>query len=330
MENKKILIIKLGAIGDVVHTTIIPEAIKLKHPTWEIHYMTSSVIAPILVDNKYIDKIIKYEKCNCVKLIKTIKELRKEKYDIVINLSYSIKNLILSYSCGAKQCQNRIYTNKSWVEDYFYSAKRVINDIEMPEYLALENNTNLVNSVKNKLDKYPKPYIVLNPGGYSSNIRQGRLWNIEKWKRLTQKLAETYGGTIFINGSKREREYHNNLKSKFCHIISGDFSLKESCALLSLADLVISGDSGPLHIASAQKNVKTLAILGSTSPDKIKPFGKNGYYIGPKSKCKYCWKKKCKYLKEQGLYTPCTESISTEMVVNKIKTNKLLKEYSFT
>ena len=88
-------------------------------------------------------------------------------------------------------------------------------------------------------------------------------------------------------------------------------------------DLMISGDTGPLHIATGH-NVKTLAILGSTSPDKIKPYGENGYYIEPTIDCKYCWKKKCKLIKEGERYTPCTESISVEMVLNKIKENNLL------
>ena len=81
---------------------------------------------------------------------------------------------------------------------------------------------------------------------------------------------------------------------------------------------MISGDSGPLHVASAH-NIKTLALLGSTSPDKIKPYGKNGYYISAKYKCLYCWNKKCKYLTVNRVQTPCMEALSVDEVFEKIK-----------
>ena len=58
-QKKKILIIRLGAIGDVVHTTIIPSAIKQKHPDWEVHYLTQTEIAPLLDEHPYIDKVLK-------------------------------------------------------------------------------------------------------------------------------------------------------------------------------------------------------------------------------------------------------------------------------
>ena len=88
--------------------------------------------------------------------------------------------------------------------------------------------------------------------------------------------------------------------------------------MLSQADLMISGDTGPIHIASAF-GVKTLALLGSTSPDKIKPYGENGFYISSKHNCKYCWKKKCPYLKENETYTPCMEALSVEEVFTEVQ-----------
>ena len=71
-------------------------------------------------------------------------------------------------------------------------------------------------------------------------------------------------------------------------------------------------------MASAH-NIKTLALLGSTSPDKIKPYGQNGYYISADTDCKYCWQKKCKHLTNGEKYTPCMEKITTDMVINKVR-----------
>ena len=320
MKIKKILIIRFNAIGDVVHTTVIPYAIKQKHPECSIHYLTSPGNAIMLQNCNYIDKIIAFNDDTK----QTIKDIRQEKYDIVISLNYTLKSYYLTFLSGAKKIAFRSYKGTSWVENYFHTAKKVYKDLELPPRLYMENyNRVAIEKVTNKLNQYPKPHIMINPGRYEGNARQGRIWHIDKWKTLSEKLLQTYGGTIFVNGSAKERDYHATLEDKGIVLLSGEFSLQETCIVLSMADLMISGDSGPLHIASAY-NVKTLAILGSTSPQKIKPYGGNGYYVEPNIECKYCWKKKCKHTTSQKDYTPCIESITPDDVMEKIKKHGLL------
>lgn len=323
---KKILIIRLSAIGDVVHSTIIPKAIKEKHPDWEIHYMTQNNIDEILKNQKYIDKVIAwdYEKRSSFKYtLETIKKLRKEKYDIIFNLTFALRNYFLAFGARPKKIAFKKINTGLWVDDYYNSAKAIIKDLEKPENLELFVPDNIKEKVQNDIKQYPKPYILISPGKFN-NIRQGRIWDMEKWKKLCSLLKEKYHGTIFVNGSKCEKNYHKQLANENVMVLSGKYNLEESCALTSLMDLVISGDSGPCHMASAL-DVNVLALLGSTSPDKIKPYGKKGYYIEPSFKCRYCWKKKCKYLKEGEAYAPCIESINPDDVMKKIQDNNLIK-----
>ena len=315
----KVLLMKLGAIGDVVHSTIITSAIKSKHPDWEVHYLTNDTLTPILENNVTIDKVITYNKLGLINYFKIISELRKEKYDIVIPLSYTLKLIGLAICANPNKIGFRkYYKNKSWVEEYFYSAQTLIPEIELPERLVLNNNKEVENKIKTDIQNYPKPYIVLSPGKSTHQIRQGRVWNIQKWDILSKKLLEHYNGTVFVIGSQSERTSHMKLCKDGVILKSGEYTLEESCAFISLADIVISGDSGPVHIASAY-NVKTVSILGSTSPDKIKPYGENGHVVEPHFECRYCWKKKCKYTKPSELYAPCIESITVDEVMNKIK-----------
>ena len=211
----------------------------------------------------------------------------------------------------------------TWVEDYFNSAKNSIKDLTLPLNLELKPQENLLDEMKNYLAQFKRPYVMFNPAGINDKRRQGRIWNIDKWRELSKEILKDYQGTIFVNGCLQESEHHLKLKEENVEIISGKFSLLETCALISLMDLVISGDSGPLHISSAL-NVNTLAILGSTSPDKIRPYGQKGFFVEPENDCRYCWAKKCKFLKEGEIYTPCIESISVKKVIEKIKDNKLL------
>ena len=325
-KKKKILIIRLGAIGDVVHTTIIPTAIKQKHPDYEVHYLTQMAISPLLKNNPNIDKIIPWERKQRKSLGYTLKManlLRKEKYDIIFNLTVAIRNIFLSVMAMPKKIVNKKCFNKSWVEDYFYTAKSVLPDIEQPDRLYLFPDKESLEKIEKDIKDLPKPYIAILPGGWTDNRRQGRVWNLDNWKQLTDELISLYGGTVFVLGNKKERDFHEVLKNENVVIKTGDYSIVESSALLSKSDIVISGDTGPVHIASAH-NVPTISLLGSTSPDKIKPYGKNGHYVSAEAGCKYCWKKVCKYTKHGEKYTPCMENITPDMIINKIKTENIL------
>lgn len=321
MGSKKILIIKFGAIGDIVHSTVISEAIKGTHADYQIHYLTKDIYAPMLENCPSIDKVLVFNN----NIWETSKELRKEKYDLVIGLSNSIKIFLLSLLITPKKVVFKGSKGTSWVENYFYTAQKVIKDLKLPNRLVFKNNSDSLEKLSAELNKYPKPHIIVNPGRNTNNARDGRVWNITKWNELIEKIHNNYGGTIFVTGTKSEINFHKPLENSSTILLSGKYNLKESCEILSLADLVISVDSGPIHIASAY-NIPTLAILGSTSPDKIKPYGENGHYIGPKTNCKYCWKKKCPKLKKDEMFTPCIESIQPIDVFNKITELGLLKQ----
>ena len=250
--------------------------------------------------------------------------LRQRRYDIIFNLTVTFRNFILTFLAHPKKNVIKKEFGKSWVENFYLTAKKVIKDIEKPESLHIGINPKALEKVKNEISSCPRPFIAIAPGGGTDFTRKGRLWNINNWSMLCKLLTALTGGTVFVLGSDKEFDYHRQLESDNVKILTGQFTLPESSAMFSLMDLVIAGDTGPIHVASAH-NIKTLAILGSTSPDKIKPYGSNGYYIGPNYHCKYCWKKKCVYLAENELYTPCMESITVNDVINKIKSENLLQ-----
>ncbi len=327
LKKKKICVIKIGAIGDSIFSTIMAYAIKQAHPDWQVDYLTHADYIPLLKDCTYIDNFITWDcssKFKSIQTLKTLKKMLHTHYDIVFNMTLTLKTLILAFLLfPGKSIRIKKETDRSIVENYYFTAKEGIKDIKQPERLYIDTDKDSINKIHADIDKYPKPYIVIIPGGSSNWSRQGRIWNINKWKELTKHLICEFGGTIFVIGGASEAEYHSTLTGNDIVLLTGKYSLPETSALLSLADLVISGDTGPLHLASMH-NVKTLAILGSTSPEKIKPYGENGYYIEPEAQCRYCWKKKCRYLKAGEKYTPCMESIAPDDVIRKIKSEGLI------
>ena len=323
-NKKKILIIKLGAIGDVIHSTVIATSIKQIYPNWEIHFLTSTSIAPMLNDHPHIDKIIEWDntKRKSFKyLFKIITQLFKEHYEVIFNPTRATRNYLLSYLAFPKKVINKKkHPEVSWVEEYFASAKNIFKDLTLPNRLYLGHNKIAEEKIKKDIKPLSRPIVVLSPGGEADLNREGRTWSLDSWQKLIDILNQNKINVI-ISGSKKERDYHLNLKQ--ATILSGNYNLAETTALLANADLVIAGDTGPAHIAAAT-GTNTISLLGSTSPDKIKPFGENGYFVASPNQCRFCWSKKCKFTEFSNKTTPCMQAITPEIVINKIKELSLL------
>lgn len=330
MKKQKILICRLGAIGDVVHTTVIAQAMKQKYPDSEIHYLTASTLKPLLELCPYVDKIYEFnrsKKDDFFYLLQLALEFKKQKYDLVFRLSNSLRDIFLSTMCFAKKILKRKKCNKHAVEVFFETANDYVKNLEKQQSLNFSVNKELKEQINEKLKNYPRPYFVLNPAGANNNVRQGRVWSEKNWKELAQKLTETYGGTVFICGSDAEKNAHKFFEDlKNTIILTGELNLVESAAVYSCADLMISGDSGPLHIADAL-GVNLIALMGSTSPEYCGPYSKNEFIATPQIDCKYCQQKKCSKLKQNETITPCMNSISVnqviELVENALNASKL-------
>jgi len=323
-KNKKILILRFGALGDIVHTTAIAQALKQAYPNCEIVYCVENRYAEIVENCEFIDRIIPYDQKQRKKLAYNLKFalcLRKEKFDIVFNLTNAFRNNMISMFASPKKIiTHKKDRNLHVVEDFFKTAANEIDELKLPENLVLGVDKNTEDKMKTELSKYPKPYFVFSPGGSTDKNRQGRIWNKDYWVELGNMLVDLYGGTVFITGAPDEADFHHTIASgiKNSVIYSGKLSLKELKCLYKLADLFISGDTGPLHVASAM-GINTVGIYGSTDIKNVSPYGEKGFSVYPdENQCRFCWKKKCKFLQDGETYTPCMESIKPERVLKLI------------
>lgn len=328
-KSKKILVLRFGALGDIVHTTIIPQAIKAAYPDYEIHYCCEERYIGVLENNPDIDKIIEFDhkrKKDFSYNLETALKLRHEHYDVVFNLTNSFRNNFMTFIANPQEKFGKVpMGHKHVVDAFFLSAQQAFPKLKKPKNLRLGLDTQILEKMKAKFENYPRPFIIFSPGGETDSNRQGRAWPAKNWVGLGRLLKQIYGGTIFISGAASENEYHRTIADKLegSVLCSGKFEIAESMCLFSLCDLFISGDSGPLHIASGL-GVNTLGIYGSTNPENVRPYGAHGYYVEPGIKCKFCWQKECKHLKKGKKYTPCIKSIKPEHILEVINSKKLL------
>lgn len=320
---KKILFIRIGAIGDVVHTLNAPRAVKALYPDMEIHYLTS-LPEDFLSNIPYIDKIWEFSGFKKTSIFsKELKDyakfLKEERFDAVINFQPSIKTRVLARLAGIKNVYNYRKRNKRHaVKDYWLTARRAFPELSLADDLQLSFDDENTSKMQTKLEGLKRPFVVFNSGHVFAK-RQGRTYPIDKWVELGNRIQEKYDGTIIVTGVKEDAEILKPLE-----VIKGSvsfvdkLSLVENSALIGCTDLIISGDSGPLHIASAL-GVKVIGLFGAMPISRTGPWGNNCITITSSKKCVPCGRRKCKYLYgTKELYSPCMKEIEVDDIFEKV------------
>ena len=322
---QKVLIIRQGAIGDVVHTSNIFRSIKEAYPDIEIDYLTGAVPAQLIEHSPDLRNVIILEGKSYAYLWKLAAKLRKEKYDVVINLQPSIRFKFLSFMSFPKKIVTYKKTFKLHaVENFFRTAKKVFKEIENPNDLKIAIPEDIIEKVKLDIPT-DKKIVVLNT--QVSLTRQGRKWPIKSFKELALMLIEEYDCNIVVTGSSEDVEkvkplenVHPNIK-----IVAGKYSILESAAVYSLANVVISGDTGPLHIATATGKPYCIGLYGAAPVTRTGPWGINHFALSADLSCIPCNRRKCTVKEyEQTEINPCLCAIKPEHVLQVIKDNDLL------
>lgn len=281
---KHIAIIRLSALGDIINTTIVLQFIHQIYPDLKIDWICEEVFAPLLDTHPLINKVYtvnlkKLRKEKSFKFLKqTILNLRKlPKYDMIIDMHGLLKSAIV-----AKLTNNKIYgydkhNAKESLASLFYTKKSHI----AYESNIIKRNINLINDILalhvsdmmirdkeptlpiyDKLLSVQEKYIVLIIGAsYKSKIYPKEKI-VEVCNALTCKAYIVWG-----NEQEKEDATFIVKHSKNIQLLD-KLSLKELCALISHASLVIGNDTGPTHLAWAY-NIPSITLFGSTDDNMI-------------------------------------------------------------
>jgi lipopolysaccharide heptosyltransferase II len=314
----KILLFKVGALGDILMTTPLIRQLRKAYPDAKIDYLVGKNSKVILENNKYIDEIITFEeniifKKKLFSLFGLIKNIKRKKYDFVFVLDkHWIFNLISLLSC----IKERIGFDRLGKEDCFLTKKVYYDQSkhDVLSYLDLLSKVAKVNYKDTKLDYFilktdlsfakryyknefqNKKVICIAPGG-GVNIGQTlslKRWPAERFIELMKLLKKSNIEVLLIGGAS---DY--NVGSKILKEVSIKsqigVTLTKSAALLKYADAVLTNDSGPMHLAATQ-NDKLISVFGPTNPNVLFPL--NGYkYIWKPRSCRPCYDVYGKYKK---------------------------------
>jgi len=279
----KICIVKLSAMGDIIHAMISLQFIKKKYPDCQIDWIVESGFKGILEGNKHIDNIlpidlkkIKTRKLEIFNQIKILKKYSKNNYDIVIDAQGLLKSAIVSRIVGNKIVGSYIAgfdknSIRESISSYFYdkttsisySANVIKRNLQVIcEPLDIFVNDNKViykkNFIYSKSDVcFDDKYIVFVVGASKIN----KIYSKENFLKLSLMLKEKI---IVVWGNNDEYESAKFLQNNNKNIhVAPKGNLNDLKSLISNSILVIGGDTGPTHIAWGA-NIPSICIFGNT------------------------------------------------------------------
>jgi ADP-heptose:LPS heptosyltransferase len=274
----KFLIVRFSSIGDIVLTTPVIRCLKQQVENAEVHFLTKSAFSDVVQHNPYIDKV--HLLAHSWELM--IEELQTEGYDYIIDLHHNVRTLRLKKELGIKSFS--FY--KLNIEKYIYTSIKL--NI-LPNVHIVDRYIKTVSSFGVKNDGAGLDYFIgtgeetkredipaAHYAGYIACVigaaHGTKRWPVHKWKAFCQDLDHP----VILLGGKEDIERGAEI-SKMDEVkiynACGKFSINESADLVRKAKVVVSNDTGLMHIAAAFKR-PVVSLWGNTVPS----FGMFPYY----------------------------------------------------
>jgi heptosyltransferase-1 len=336
VARRKILIVKPSSLGDVIHSLPFLNAVKSCYPEAEVHWVISRGLEGLFEDHPMIDKMVVINKDEWKSLSKsgrTIREitrlfrsLRRERYDIVIDLQGLLRSGLITMAVNAPL---RIGFEEAREGSRFFYNRKVRGGRELH---AVDRYLKIAAALGCDAEKAVFPFAPAQTGerakvaeslGAYAVIVPGARWDTKVWSAMNfGRIAGALPWRSIVVGGNADvprADVVVGVSGGKAVSLAGKTGLRELVDIMKNAVLVISNDSGPMHIAAAL-GVPVVAIFGPTSPERTGPYGQGHIIIRSEVACSPCFRKRCADLK-------CMKGITVAGVLEKIDSSmQLFKE----
>ena len=201
---------------------------------------------------------------------------------------------------------------KHAVDRYLDFTRYLGTDIDNPEFyipIDEENKTRVEALLKAADIDINEPFVAINPVAFWDT----KLWRDDKFALLCDRIEEELKCKVVFTGSKGHGiiERIRSMMTFTSVNLEGQTTLRDLTYLYSLSGLLITTDSGPMHIAAAM-NTPTVALFGPTDPSRTGPYGKGHIVVRKEMPCSPCFLKKCDTKR-------CMEEITVDEVFEAVK-----------
>jgi ADP-heptose:LPS heptosyltransferase len=313
-----ILIVKLGALGDVVNT--LPLAISLKkHFDARIHWITEPLSFPLLARHSHVDRVILFDRSHWMKsLPEVMGEIRGQRFDLALDLQRLVKSSVL---CMAASAGRRIgfdalrCKEMTWIMPFERIAPAdpgnhmVTQYLDFARHLGIEPGDPQWNIPAGDAPprSLPQDYAVLNIGA----TKPANRWSAQGFSLLARLIMERYSIRCVLTGGRQDMQTAAQVMAlaevPVVNLV-GRTTIPQLISVLSGARAVVSCDTGPMHLAVALGR-EVVALFGPADPRRTGPY--RGQVVRASLPCAPCNRKTCGN-------PVCMEAITPEDVLEKI------------
>ncbi len=297
----RLLIVKTSSLGDVIHALPVVQALKEAKPGLTLGWVVRRRCADVLRGNPNIDHLYVIEnKPSFGELLRLRRMLHDAQYEVALDMQGLLLSGLVTYLSGApvrvgwdrNREANALFLTRPDVPgrpsqvgvrheiDLLFGFARALG-VPTPEgafppqtYLADEGRSQAADWLRG----LPRPRLALNVGA----ARAYKRWPAEQWTALACDLLKQDCGLVFV-GDKGDEATVAEVKAALppeakVADVSGKTSLHQLAAVLAECDLLVSGDTGPMHLAVAV-GIPVVALFGATDPRRHGPYGEGNTIV---------------------------------------------------
>ena len=336
----RILIVKTSSLGDIIHALPVLDYLRQAAPGATVDWVVDEAFSDLLSGNPLIDRLIpvafrRWKKAPLSMMV--LKELRalrttlrERPYDLVFDLQGNIKSGLICFFCRApvkvgfsrenqQERLNSLFTNRKvpFQPADRNAAPRYLRIVSEPFDLPPESvlpHADIHTSPDD--DRYAarviketagKPVVLFHNGTTWTT----KLWHAEGWKRLADEILQRYPQAVILL-SWGNREEHDLAQEIARHtsraVVLERLPLKRFVAVLKCVDLVVGGDTGPIHLAAAV-GTPTVSFYRCTDGSLNGPWGQGHRIVQSPLACAKCLRKSCERDEE------CRRSIEVDAMM---------------
>ncbi|MCX7982401.1 MAG: glycosyltransferase family 9 protein [Syntrophales bacterium] len=317
-DPKAVIVAKFVGLGSIIHTSILCQAIKQKFPHTNLYYLTTRGSIPLMRRIKGVDEILYVDDRSLVgmvisniKLLLKLWQIRPELYfDLEVYSSYSsiLSNLSLARNRYGFYRKSVTFKKGLFTHPIFFNTRRHITEIyaEMGKAAGIDTfgtsrqaiaitseDEEKASAFLPHIAEQGKKFILLNPN--ASELMYERRWPQSYWIIFINEITEKWTNYNFVfTGTVEEKWYVDEIyrpipdgrKTQVLNM-AGKWDLGTFLALLTRSQLLITVDSGPLHMAYAL-GVPTISLWGPVEPDHYAPREGNHIVLYKPPYCSPC------------------------------------------
>lgn len=336
LPRLKILILKPSSLGDVIQALPVLRLLKRHRPESRIYWWIDSALAPLLEGDPDLAGVVRFERRRWIaprhwpEVLAHVRWLRAQRFDWVIDLQSLARTGAFAWLAngsllvglderreGARGFYDLVVPRPSFhthAVDWYLGVLRALGVPAEGEFVWLPPRPEVADSIRQRWRTDGARWIALQPGARWETKR----WPVGHFAELVRRLAAEFADVRFaILGGPDDAPLAAQIAQAAptrCLNLAGQTSLPELVEWLRLASVLVTNDSGPMHIAAAL-GTPLVALFGPTEPRRTGPYGRLDAVLQHRLPCVPCMQARCRWPRP----LECLTALEPEAVLARLK-----------